>query len=239
VRPKDEEAVIWIGQNNANYGLLVTPRFNILKNEWENDQSGIRHFDQPYWSIGHILKTGLVIPGKNDRMLFRDIEDYLRFFQHVIVRNSGSKYEQGIAELYCQHVRNAADPMSVPLLIPEFRYDGQAANHKYRLDFTIISNPDLNRFGFELSPWSTHGYLAKTKSLTQTEINQMAQDNFEKEMRRHKDFFLKHGIFVLIYTDTDLANLPKIFEDMKRNLEPRTRESQLRFDLIHEIFGGA
>jgi hypothetical protein len=236
-RPLDEEAAIWIGQNNADYGLLITPRFNIRKNEWENDRSEIRHFDKVYWSIGHILKTGLVIPGKNAKIPFNSIEDYLNFFSNVIVRNSGSQYEQEIAELYCNYVRSAPDPLIVPLLIPEFRYEGQATNHKYRLDFTIITNPDLDKFGFELSPWSSHGYLAKIKGLNQKEINQMAQDNFEREMRRHKDFFIKHGIFVFIYTDADLANLPKVFEDMKRHLEPRTNESQLRFDLIHELLG--
>lgn len=238
-RPLDEEAAIWIGQNNADYGLLITPRFNVRKNEWENDRSEIRHFDRIYWSIGHVLKTGLVIPGKNEKFTFNNVEEYLNFFSNVIVRQGGSQYEQGIAELYCDFVRSASDPLIVPLLIPELRYEGQASKHKYRLDFTIITNPDLDKFGFELSPWSTHGYLAKTKGLTQTEINQMAQDNFEREMRRHKEFFFKHGIFVLIYTDTDLANLPSVFEDMKSYLEPRTNESQLRFDLIHELLEGA
>jgi hypothetical protein len=237
VRPKVEDAAIWIGQNNADYGILVTPRFNVRTNEWENDRSEIRHFDQAYWSIGHILKTGLVIPGRNDRMTFKDVPEYLNFFKNVLIRNSGSKYERGIAELYCDYVLQAKNPLSVPLLIPEFRYEGQAADHKYRLDFTIITTPDLDKFGFELSPWSTHGYLAKIKGLTQAVINKMAQDNFEHEMRRHKDFFLKHGIFVFIYTDTDLTNLPRVFEDMERHLTPRTHAAQLRFDLIQDILG--
>lgn len=235
-RPLDEDAAIWIGQNNADYGLLITPRWNIQKNQWENDRSEIRHFDRVYWTIGHVLKTGLVIPDKDHKMSFNNVDDYLNFFRHVIVRNSGSEHEEVIAELYCKYVHSVSNPLTVPLLIPEFRYEGHTSKHKYRLDFTIITNPDLNKFGFELSPWSTHGYLAKTKGLTQAEINNLAQNNFEHEMRRHKDFFLKHGIFVLIYTDADLANLPKVFEDMKRHLEPGTSASQLRFDLIHEIF---
>lgn len=238
-RPSDDEAAIWIGQNNADYGLLITPRFNVHRNEWENDRSEIRHFDRIYWSIGHVLKTGLVIPGKNAKIPFDNIEAYLNFFSNVIVRNSGSQYERDIAELYCSYVRSVSEPLTLPLLIPEFRYEGPAVKHKYRLDFTIITNPDLDKFGFELSPWSTHGYLAKTKELSQKQINELAQDNFEREMRRHKDFFLKHGIFVLIYTDTDLANLSKVFDDMKRHLVPRTDASRLRFDLIHELLGSA
>ena len=60
-RPRTEEAEVWIGQNNADYGLLVSPRF--ANDDWENDESEIRHFQPRYWTIGHVLATGLVIPG--------------------------------------------------------------------------------------------------------------------------------------------------------------------------------
>jgi hypothetical protein len=46
-RPKVEEATMWIGQENATYGILVTPRFS--NGNWENDVSEIRHFKK---SIG-------------------------------------------------------------------------------------------------------------------------------------------------------------------------------------------
>lgn len=48
-RPTDSEAAVWLGQNHASYGLLVTPRFNPLDNDWENDNSEIRHFKLPYF----------------------------------------------------------------------------------------------------------------------------------------------------------------------------------------------
>ena len=60
VRPTVEEAEIWIGQNNASYGILITPQFK--KGVWENDKSEIRHFKPKYWTIGHIIETGLVVP---------------------------------------------------------------------------------------------------------------------------------------------------------------------------------
>lgn len=63
-RPQADDAIIWIGQRNAEYGIAVTPRFNRRSSQWENDKSEIRHFDKLYWSIGHILRTGLVIPGR-------------------------------------------------------------------------------------------------------------------------------------------------------------------------------
>lgn len=121
-RPLIEEAEIYIGQNNANYGILITPRF--VNGSWENDKSEIRHFKKQYWSIGHILETGFVVPNKNDRMTFRDVPDYLNFFVNVLVRNSGSKYEMEIAELYRDFVLDHPRPEIIPLLIPEFRYEG-------------------------------------------------------------------------------------------------------------------
>ncbi len=234
-RPLIEEAVLWIGQNNANYGILITPRFNKRINQWENDKSEIRHFKNPYWTIGHILETGLVVPGRDEKISFHDINDYLSFFKNVLVRNSGSIYELEIAKKYCIYVHSSPDPRCVPLLIPELRYDGLSNNHKYRLDFTIIDPIELTKIGFELSPWSTHGYLAKVKELTQKEINKMAKDNFEKEMEKHKEFYRKYGIFTLIYTDSDLNNLDKLFLEMKNYLEPKSRAAYLNNQIIHDI----
>jgi hypothetical protein len=233
-RPTEEEAEIYIGQNNANYGILVTPRF--IEGTWCNDKSEIRHFKKKYWSIGHILETGFVIPNKNERMYFKNIPEYLKFFVNVIVRNSGSKYEMEIAELYREYVLNHSTPEEIPLLIPEFRYEGVDVVHKFRLDFTIIESNDLNKIGFELSPWSTHGKLTGVKKMTQEEINKKARGNFEKEMKKHKDYFKKHGIFSLIYTDEDLIDTKKIFNDMKKYLEPKTSSIQLKLHIFEDFF---
>ena len=233
-RPLVEDSEIYIGQNNASYGILITPRF--VNGFWENDKSEIRHFKKQYWSIGHILETGFVIPGKNDKMTFRDIPDYLNFFVNVIVRNSGSKYEYEIAQLYRDYVLNHSRPENIPLLIPEYRYEGIEVMHKYRLDFTIIESTELNKIGFELSPWSTHGQLKGTKKMTQKAINETASLNFDKEMKKHKDYFRKHGIFTLIYTDQDLKDTEKIFVDMKRYLEPKSVGKQLKLHIFDEFF---
>jgi hypothetical protein len=79
------------------------------------------------------------------------------------------------------------------------------------------------------------GHLAKLKGLTQAKINEMARDNFEKEMRKHKDFFRKYGIFVLIYTDSDLADMGRVFADLRRFLEHKEAPQQLRFHIIDEL----
>jgi hypothetical protein len=234
-RPEVASASIWIGQKNANYGLLITPRFR--NGEWENDKSEIRAFTKPYWTIGHVMKTGLVIPGKKDKIFtFADIDQYLLFFTDTLVRNSGSPYEYGIAGHYADFVRSHAEPESVPLLIPEYRYDGLAKKHLYRLDFVIINPYTLEKVGFELSPWSSHGYLSKIAGLSQAEINEMAKDNFQREMKKHRSFFRKHGIFCLIYTDDKLKDTKALFEEeIKPYLLLTKPPNQLSFLIMEEF----
>jgi hypothetical protein len=234
VRPHLNAAVVWIGQNKADYGLFITPRFR--KGTWENDRSEIRHFPKLYWTIGHILESGLVVQGDPDRITFSDVEQYLAFFKNTLVRASGSPYEKAIASNYVDFVRLAKEPEKVPLLIPELRFEGADVKHRYRLDFCIIDPFTMQTIGYELSPWSTHGYLSKLKGLTQTEINEMAKDNFEKEMTKHRSFFKRHGIYALIYTDEQLKNINEIFDDMKRYLEPVDKVVQLDFHLLEKFF---
>ncbi len=232
-KPKIEESEIWIGQNNADYGILITPRFN--GNNWENDKSEIRHFDEKYWSIGHILKTGLLVPFSNDSFQFKDAEDYLNFFANVIVRNSGSKYEYEIAKKYKNFVLNHSDPNSIPLLIPEFRYRGLSKKHEHRLDFMIIQSEELNKIGFEISPWSSHGYLKGTKDKLQKDINEEASLNFVKEIKKLRKYFKKYNIYTLVYSDESLGDLDLIFEDMKPYLEPKTTNKQLKLHIYDDI----
>lgn len=232
-RPPVEEAEIWIGQKNAAYGLLVTPRF---KNDaWENDKSEIRHFKPRYWTIGHVLATGFVIPDEEERMQFNDVEQYLSFFRNTLVRNSGSVHELAIAKRYCNFVRASEAPQEVPLLIPELRYGGKDVKHEHRLDFTIIDPFTLSKVGFELSPWSTHGLLTGTKDKTQKTINEEARANFEREMSKLKAYFRKRGIPVIVYTDNDLQDHDKIFADITDYLTPSKLPKQLEFHAVEDF----
>jgi len=233
-RPQLDESMIWIGQNNADYGLFISPVWR--EDEWVNDRSEIRHFPKRYWTIGHVVETGLVVDGDAERVTFEDIDAYLVFFKNTLVRASGSSYERKIAKLYVDFVRASPDPEHVPLLIPEFRYGGKAAKHGFRLDFTIINPFTMEKVGFELSPWSTHGYLAGLKGLTQAKINEMAKDNFEKEMKKHRSFFDKHGVYALIYTDTQLKDIAALFDEMKKYLTPVDKIEKLDFALLNAFF---
>jgi hypothetical protein len=236
VRPRVGDAEIWIGQQRASYGILVTPRF--VNGRWENDKSEIRHFPEEYWTIGHVLETGLVVPNDQDKIVFQDPLAYLAFFKNTLVRLSGSKHEAAIAERYVQYVKSQAEPRNVPLLIPEFRYGGVSAAHQYRLDFTIIDPYSMDKVGFELSPWSTHGLLTGTGQKTQQQINDEAKGNFEREMKKHKDYFRQHGVYALIYTDSDLADPDQLFDGIRPYLAPQRVAAQLQIqamDALHRF----
>jgi len=232
-RPLASDAEIWIGQNNSDYGILITPRYR--NGEWENDQSEIRHFPNLYWTIGHVLSSGLVVQGDAKPLNFKTVEDYLDFFMKVLVRPSGSKYEREIAQRYCDYVGAQAKPEDVPLLIPELRYNGKDKKHKYRLDFCIIDPVTLKKVGIELSPWSTHGLLKGTAGKTQKQINEEALANFEKEASKMREYFQKHRITTLIYTDTQLSDIDSVFDQISVHLQGNNKISQLEFDLIQEF----
>ena len=236
-RPRVEEAEWWLGHNKASFGIFVTPRFNQRLGQWENDKSEIRHFRHPYWSIAHVLETGLVVPGANRRIRFSGVDDFLVFFQDVLVRGAGSQYQNAIATLYCKHVRAARDPLNLQLLMPELRYGGLNAKHDYRLDFSVIDPADLYKVGFELSPWSSHGRLAGTARKSQAEINAEARANRERELRKVKAYFRQYGIFTSIFTDEDLADPPKVFREIEKYLRPRQIAQQLEYHIIDEILG--
>ncbi len=104
VKQKPSETELWIGQNNANYGLFVSPRFS--NGRWENDKSEIHKFKKKYWSIGHVLKTGLVIPLKNKQIKFSNLTEFLDFYCNVFVRQTGSTHQMKIAELYSEYVKS-------------------------------------------------------------------------------------------------------------------------------------
>jgi hypothetical protein len=94
----------------------------------------------------------------------------------------------------------------------------------------------MDKVGYELSPWSTHGYLKNLRGLTQAKINELAKDNFEKEMAKHRAFFKRHDIFALIYTDSQLSKIDNVFNDMKKYLAPVNKVVQLDFDLLDAFF---
>ncbi|MCX9458100.1 topoisomerase, partial [Vibrio cholerae] len=89
-RPETGDAEIWFGVNDAHYGLFVTPRWN--GTNWENDKSEIRAVRFKYWTIGHVLQTGLCYPDEDDTYSFSKKEDYLAFLK-AQARLTKSQYQ--------------------------------------------------------------------------------------------------------------------------------------------------
>lgn len=230
-KPKLDESSYWFGNNDDEFGLLVTPRFNA--GQWENDNSEIRHFKHPYWTLSHVMETGLCYMSEEKMRTFSKLEDYLQFFRDL-VRRTKSKYQLEIADRYIEYVSEHEDPLSIPILIPELRYDPFKNKHEHRLDFLIINPWSMEKSGFEFSPWSSHGQLSGAKR-TLTEYNKEAKENFEKEMRKHKKYWRKFGVSYIVYTDEDLADMDEIWNEMRNHLENSEEAEQLELALLSEL----
>jgi len=230
-KPKIDESECWFGNNADEFGLLVTPRF--ANGLWENDKSEIRHFKYPYWTLSHVMETGLCYMNEDKIRSFSKLSDYLQFFRDI-VRRTKSKYQLEIADCYIAYVNSHASPLSIPILIPELRYDPFKNKHQHRLDFLIINPWSLEKYGFEFSPWSTHGQL-KGANRPMSEYNNEAKEQFETEMRKHKKYWRKFGVTYIIYTDEDLANMDDVWGEIKRHLEVSEEPEQLELALLGEI----
>ncbi len=99
----------------------------------------------------------------------------------------------------------------------------------------MIDPYTMQKIGFELSPWSSHGELTGIKGKTQAQVNAEARANFEKEMKKHKDYFRKHGVYALIYTDNDLADPDVLFEELRQYLVPTKISHQLEIHALDEL----
>jgi hypothetical protein len=231
IKPKIDETEYWFGNNADEFGLLVTPRF--ANGRWENDKSEIRHFKHPYWTLSHLMETGLCYMDERKTRSFSMLIDYLQFFRDL-VRRTNSKYQLAVADEYIKYVNNHQEPLSVPVLIPELRYDPLKKKHQHRLDFLVVNPWSLEKYGFEFSPWSTHGQLKGAKR-SMSEYNKEAKENFEAEMRKHKRYWRKFGVSYIIYTDEDLADIDEVWNEIKRHLEICKEPEQLELDLLSKF----
>lgn len=235
VRPNINDAHLWFGNNDSFYGFFITPRWNIVKNEWENDNSEIRAVDFKYWSIGHVLSTGFCIPDKNEKYTFTKLSDFLHFYM-VLVKLTKSHYQIFLAEKYIDYVKNTANPESIPFLIPEMRFEGKEKKHLYRLDFMSINASTMEKIGFEISPWSTHGKL-QGKSKTLIQLNEEAQANFQKEIDKNNKYLKRYKIPTFHYSNNDLLDLDVVWASIRDTLETGKPPQQLELALYNEIFG--
>ena len=203
------EEILWIGSNDRVLGIGVTPRYR--NGYWENDKSEVRKTLFEYWTIGHILHTGFLEAGKNNRIMFNGLDNLLNFITEFVAKFSCSKYELGLMERYSEYVRAHHSPPTVPLLIPQFRYGGLEKSHQYRLDFLIINPTTQKRYGFELSPYSTHSNF----------------ENYEKDNQKRLDFQNKHDIVCNTLTDAQLRDSDKMFLQIEVFLQPKQKDNEV------------
>lgn len=162
IKPTEKMYELWFGDNKHCYGLLITPTYREIYPEkvmrWENDQSEIRKVKFRYWSVAHILETGIITYNATKKIEFKTIDDLIYFYKAVFYDNSKSKYERAIMMRYFYLLKTNTDYNNIAFLIPELRFQ-KAQEHKYRLDFTVACAEESNKnIGFELSPDSTHAY---------------------------------------------------------------------------------
>jgi hypothetical protein len=231
-KPNENLWSLWFGNGNLVWGLVIEP---VLRDGcWTNDKSEMRRASYNYWTIGHIVSTGLIDPTSNSPIRFGSPEDFLGFYKSVIIRTSNSQYEKEIADRYIEYLKRSDDLNQELFLIPEFRYAGKEVKHIYRLDYTILNSYVMKMTGFEISPASTHISLERTKDKTQKSLNFELSQQWSKEMTKRNSYF-KYGISTVTFTDTDLGDVKQCFQSIEVFLRERADASTTLHNAISEM----
>lgn len=231
IKPDENLWSLWFGYQ-LTYGLLIAPVKR--NNEWTNDKSEIRRVSYNYWTVGHVMNTGLIDSNLDVPMKFNQIDDFYVFYQSVLKGLSKSKYEKDIYDKYIDYLKSSSDLMNEPFLIPEFRYAGLIRDHEYRLDFTLFNQHTLEFLGFEISPASSHMSVKNLKQ-KQFEVNEDLKEKWEKEMSKRNDYFKTFGITIITFTDSDLKDINKCFDIIREKLNERPKSKPLLANQIDRL----
>lgn len=224
IRNKPEESLwkIWFGDQIV-HGLFIAPA-RCEDGTIRTDKSEIRRAAYNYWTVGHVMNTGLYDPEDDELMTFSSVTECMKYYAKVLKRLSRSDYEKEIFKRYVEYLNLSSDIMSEPFLIPEFRYEGLEKKCKYRVDFTIL-NPYTFRFvGFELSPASSHMSVSGIKDKKQGDVNDELKAKWEKEMHKRNEYLQKYGLSLITFTDSDLKDMDGCFDRMREVLQERAVE---------------
>lgn len=240
VRSKPNESLwsIWFGSGNLMWGLLISPEMR--NDDWAVDRSEIRRSDFNFWTIRHVMKTGLIDPESNEPVRFKKPDDFIQFYRSVLKRVSNSQYEKAIADRYIDYLKKSDAPYEEPFLIPELRYAGKETKHKYRLDYTILNPYTMELVGFEISPSSTHMAIPKIKDVKKVEMNRDLSLMWAKEMEKRNNYFSKFGITTITFTDEELKDIDACFDIISKYLSARgVAKNTLTgsLDKVNELFG--
>lgn len=226
VRAKPNENLwsLWFGSGTLVWGLLISP--SLRMNEWTNDKSEMRRENYNYWTVRHVLETGLIDPESEQPVVFTTTKEFSSFYRSVLKRVSNSVYEREIADLYMNYLNESKNPLDEPFLIPELRYAGKDIEHKYRLDFAVLNPYSMKMTGFEISPSSSHMSVKGMKGKTQKSVNEDLSAKWDKEMDKRNEYFSKYGISIVTFTDENLKDIDMCFMKIKEALNERKSEAQ-------------
>lgn len=238
VRNKPEESLwkIWFG-NEVVFGLFIAPAV-CPDGSIRIDRSEIRRARYNYWTIGHIMYTGLYDPENNSFYRFSNVDEFLKFYQMILKRLSKSHYEKEVYARYIDYLINSKEVFSEPFLIPEFRYEGSEKKCKYRVDFTVLNPYTFKFVGFELSPSSTHMSVSGIRDKKQVEVNEELKEKWEKEMHKRNEYLERFGVTLVTFTDSDLLHIDKcfatIYSVLSERLEQTTdiKKEEIRLDRL-------
>ena len=234
-KPLETLTEIWFGKNGESlYGLYIAP--NSFEGNWYNKDRDIRNAKFDYWTVGHVLSTGLVTDNTEDGIVkFDNLDKLIQFYNIIFRRASSSEYEKIIIDKYLSYLKNSNNPEKIPFLIPEFRYLGKEKEHEYRLDFTILNIYRQRYVGFEISPSSSHMSLSKIKNRTKKEINNELSGKWEKEMHKRNAYFMKYNISLVTFTDSDLTDIDECFQKLQKELVVENEDIKTAEDYLELI----
>lgn len=218
-KPDENLWTIWFGSGNLIWGLLISPV--IRGGEWTNDVSEVRRKRFDYWTVGHVMETGIIDPENNEIVKFSSLNNFCQFYKSILKRVSNSLYEKHFYDAYTKYLLNSDDYLLEPFMIPELRYLGLEKKHLYRLDFTILNPHTMVLIGIELSPTSTHMAVSKIKDKTQEAVNEEIAVKWSKEMDKRNKYFADFGITTVTFTDENLKNMDWCFDYIKKYLQSR------------------
>lgn len=224
--------VVHFGDNKHLKSLYVSPS-KVKQNlsttsgsNWQNKMSEVLKVDFEYFSIGHLLKTGIIID-RNKLETFNSFDDILSFYEKLY-ENAHPANERPFIRLYINYILDVAQTdtqqlLDTPLLIPEFRYKEDAYQHEYRIDFLIINCTQDEYCGIELSPTSTHVHEKNIKN------------DWNKETIKSTKFVEKYHLTPYCFADNELSDISNCFNRIKKYLIPSPSKTTSISDLLTAI----
>lgn len=229
-KPSKGQDIIWFGNKKNPYAIYISHRdYCPCKDIDHNDDghpvsdiSEIRKVKFQYWSIGHIMSTGIYDTQSKSFKNFKSYRELIDFY-NILYNESNSNYEKSIFKNYIEYLKNKyysqLDDTTInfianrePILIPEFRLKGREVEHKYRLDFSIFNCNTQEFIGFEISPTSTHMAVSDTNLKTNYQINNEIKNNWGKEVDKRNEYFYNFTMNIITFADNELKDIDKCFD---------------------------